>query len=234
LRRLSNPAILCMWVVKPRGEAVRVVRGVVVVSILLLIVACNEGKVSSPIEEAPPQEAAEQKPSAPDSAKEINAMSDEETMRFTNCQFSKMMEDRGRKATMAWADEWGRQAAEEIRRGESGNTLQEDLLAEGYTCTPEEVQEVLAAQSASASAAVRAIAEDEAQTEEEWAASASARADEVQLSAGGECRIEEYAREENFEPDLLKVNVSDYMKAEDTSEEEALTFFDVPHYTTCS
>jgi hypothetical protein len=221
-------------VVKSRGGVVSVLRGVTIVGILILLAACGEGKVSSPVEEAPPKEAAEQKPSAPDTPEEIEAMSDEETMRFTNCQFAKMIEDRGRKATMVWADEWGRQAAEEIRRGESSNTLQEDLLAEGYTCTPEEVQEVLAAQSASASAAVRAIAEDEAQTEEEWAASASARADEVQLSEEGECRIEEYAREENFEPDLLKVNVSDYMKAEDASEEEALTFFDVPHYASCS
>jgi hypothetical protein len=212
---------------------VRVLRGVTIVSILILLAACGGGKVSSPVEEAPPKEAAKRKPSAPDTPQEIEAMSDKEIIKFTNCQFSKMMEDRGRKATMAWADEWGRQAAEEIRRGESGNTLQEDLLAKGYTCTPEEVQEVLAAQSASASAAVRAIAE-EAQTEEEWAASAHARADEVQLSAAGECRIEGYAREQNFEPDLLKVNVSDYMKVENVSEEEALTFFDVPHYASCS
>jgi hypothetical protein len=211
----------------------KVLRGAVIVGILILIAACSGGKVSSPVEEAPPKEAAK-KPSVPDTPQEIEAMSDKEIIKFTNCQFSKMMEDRGRKATMAWANEWGRQAAEEIRRGELGNTLQEDLLAEGYTCTPEEVQEVLAAQSASASAAVRAIAGEEAQTEEEWAASAHARADEVQLSAAGECRIEEYAREQDFEPDLLKVNVSDYMKVEDTSEEKALAFFDVPHYASCS
>ncbi len=59
----------------------------------------------------------------------------------------------------------------------------------------------------------------------------------MQLSAEGECRIEEYAREEGFEPDLLKVNVSDYMKdymkVEDASEEKALTSFDVPHYANC-
>ena len=70
--------------------------------------------------------------------------------------------------------------------------------------------------------------------EKDWAASARARAAEVQLSAEGECRIEEYARGQDFEPDLLKVNVSDYMKVEDASEEKALTFFDVPHYASCS
>ncbi len=212
----------------------KVLKCVIMVSVLILLAACNGGKVSSPVEEAPPKEAAEHKPSAPDTPQEIEAMSDEETVRFTNCQFSKMMEDRGRKATMAWADEWGRQAAEEIRRDEPGNTLQEALLAEGYTCTPQEVEEMLAAQSASASAVARTFAEAEAETEEEWAASASARADEVQLSAEGECRIEEYAREQDFEPDLLKVNVSDYMKAEETSEKEALAFFDVPQYSGCS
>jgi hypothetical protein len=173
-------------------------------------------------------------PPAPDTPQEIEAMSDEDTMRFTNCQFSKMMEDRGRAATEQWAKEWGRQTAKKIARDEPGPTLQEALLAEGYTCTPEEVQEVLAAQSASAEATARAIAEEEAQTEKEWAASARARADEVQLSAEGECRIEEYAREEDFKPDLLKVNVSDYMKAEGASEEKALTFFNVPHYASCS
>ena len=212
----------------------KVLRAVVIVSIVSWLAACNGDKVSSPVEETPPKEAAEQEPSAPDTPQEIEAMSDEETMRFTNCQFSQMMEDRGRQATMAWAEEWGQQAAKEIRRDEPGNTLQEDLLAEGYTCTPAEVQEVLAAQSASASAMAQAAAKEEAQTEKEWAASASARADEVQLSAEGECRIEEYAREQDFEPDLLKVNVSDYMKTEDASEEKALTFFDVPHYASCS
>ena len=200
---------------------------------LVFAVLYGCGQASSLVEEAPPKEAAKQGASAPVTPQEIEAMSDEETMRFTNCQFSKMMEDRGRKATTAWAKEWGQQAAKEIRRDEPGNTLQEDLLAEGYTCTPEEVQEVLAAQSASASAMARMVAEDEAQTEEEWAASARARADDVQLSAEGECRIEEYAREQGFESDLLKVNVSDYMKAEDASEETALTFFDVPHYASC-
>jgi hypothetical protein len=206
---------------------------------MLVVAGCDQS--SSPAERQEKKagvekavDAPEQEPSAPDTPQEIEAMSDEETMTFTNCQFSKMMEDRGRKATMAWAKDWGRQAAKEITRDEPGNTLQEDLLAEGYTCTPEEVQEVLAAQSTSASATARAIADEEAETEEDWAASASARADEVQLSAEGECRIEEYAREQDFGPDLLKVNVSDYMKAEGASEEEALTFFDVPHYANCS
>jgi hypothetical protein len=204
---------------------------------VLVLAGCNQA--NSPVERQEQREGVERaqkelKEEGPDTSQEIEAMSDEETIRFTNCQFSKMMEDRGRKATVAWAKEWGRQAAKEISRDEPGNTLQEDLLAEGYTCTPEEVQEVLAAQSASASATAHAIAEDEAQTEKDWAASASARADEVQLSAEGECRIEEYAREENFEPDLLKVNVSDYMRAEDASEEKALTYFDVPPYASCS
>ena len=85
----------------------KVLRAVVIVSIVSWLAACNGGKVSSPVEETPPKEAAEQEPSAPDTPQEIEAMSDEETMRFTNCQFSQMMEDRGRQATMAWAEEWG-------------------------------------------------------------------------------------------------------------------------------
>ena len=127
---------------------------------LLVVASC--GQASSPIEKQDKkggvEQAAEQEPSAPDTPQEIKAMSDRETIAFGECQLRKMVEDRGQKATEAWIDEKVQEVADAPKDAEI-TSIQEDLWAEGYTCTPEEVQEVAAAQSASASVAARTIAE---------------------------------------------------------------------------
>jgi hypothetical protein len=210
----------------------------IAIAFVAVLVLASCGQASSPAERQEQREGVERaqkepKEEAPDTPQEIEALSDKDTIALGECQLRKMVEDRGQKATEAWMDEKVQEIADAPKDAEV-TSIQVDLLAEGYTCTPEEVKAVQAARSAAAEATARAMAEEEAQTEKEWAASAKARADEVQLSAEGECRIEEYAREQDFEPDLLKVNVSDYMKVEDASEEEALKFFDVPHYASCS
>jgi hypothetical protein len=103
----------------------------------LVVASC--GQASSPIEKQDKkggvEQAAEQEPSAPDTPQEIKAMSDRETIAFGECQLRKMVEDRGQKATEAWMDEKVQEVADAPKDAEI-TSIQEDLWAEGYTCTP--------------------------------------------------------------------------------------------------
>jgi hypothetical protein len=195
----------------------------------VFVVLFSCGQASSPIEKKEKkggvEQAAEQEPSAPDTPQEIRALSDKETIALGECQLHKMVEDRGQKATEPWMDEKV-QEVEDAPKDAEVTSIQEDLLAEGYTCTPEEVQEVAAAQSASASAGSTAQA----------SATTEPFTESVPVAIQAEmayCDMKQFAKNEGLNFRDVEAEARTYMAQEGASWPETLEHVGVPHYVYC-
>jgi hypothetical protein len=199
--------------------------GLLVVSVVLF--GC--GQASSPVEKHEKrggvEQVAEQEPSAPDTPQEIKALSDSETVALGECQLHKMVEDRGQKATEAWVDEKVQEIADAPKDAEV-TSIQVELLAEGYTCTPEEVQEMAASQSVSASAGSTGQA----------SATTEPFTESVPVAIQAEmayCDMKQFAKNEGLNFRDVEAEARTYMAQEGASWPETLEHVGVPHYVYC-
>jgi hypothetical protein len=136
-----------------------------------------------------------------------------------------MVEDRGQKATEAWIDEKV-QELEDAPRNAEITSIQVDLLAEGYTCTPKEVQKVAASQSPSASAGSTAQA----------TATTEPFTESVPVALQAEmayCDMQQYAKKEGLNFRDVEAEARTYMVQEGASWSETLEHVGVPHYVYC-
>ncbi len=96
------------------------------------------GQASSPVERQEKQGGVEQEAKRQDTLteKELSRMNPYRVLGLLNCQLEKLAADKGKKAADDYAVELINERAEE---GTDATPVQIRLWREGYTCTPEEV-----------------------------------------------------------------------------------------------
>ncbi len=106
--------------------------------VILSAAAC--GQASSPVERQEKQGGVEQEAERQDALteKELSRMNPYRVLGLLNCQLDKLAADKGEKAATDYAVKLINERAEE---GTDATPLQIRLWREGYTCTPEEVDD---------------------------------------------------------------------------------------------
>jgi hypothetical protein len=111
----------------------------VALSLMVILSAAACSQASSPVERQEKQGGVEQTERQDTlTEKELSRMNPDRVLGLLNCQLEKLAADKGEKAAEDYAVELINERAEE---GTDGTPLQITLWREGYTCTPEEVDD---------------------------------------------------------------------------------------------
>jgi hypothetical protein len=192
---------------------------------LLLVVSCGQG--NSPVEKQEKQAGVEQAqrgdsedPSDALTEQELARMSDEQTIALLECQTQKVAADLGQQEATDYVVD--KIAAEITNEGTDITPVQLELWREGYTCSSEEVDTVLAGTPSSPTPTASATAEpfDES----------------VPVAIQAEmayCDMRQYAKKEGLSFQEVESEARTYLAEEGASWPETLEHVGVPHYIYC-